>query len=144
MGARHSSRMLALQALYALEMNPEASLGEVISSAQAEAGEGEVDRRFLEGLVEGAWRHRAVLDRSLESASKNWRVSRMDRVDKSILRLALYELYHTPETAAPVILDEGVELAKAFGTPESPSFVNGILDRIAREVRREEFAGRGS
>jgi N utilization substance protein B len=136
--------MLALQALYALEMNQDAAPADVIESARSEAGEGAVDAEFLAGLVRGAWAHRATLDRTIEQASKHWKLSRMDRIDKSILRLALYELLHTPETAAPVILDEGVELAKEFGTPDSASFVNGVLDRIAREARPDEFAGRPS
>lgn len=144
MGARHASRMLALQALYALEMNPEAVPDDVIASARGEAGEGAVDEDFLSALVRGAWSERGGLDRSIEQVSKNWRLERMDRIDKSILRLSLYELLHTPETAAPVVLDEGVELAKEFGTPESASFINGILDRLAREARPEEFARRGS
>ncbi len=67
----------------------------------------------------------------------------MDRVDRSILRLGAYELLDRPETPAPVILDESVELAKEFGTPESAGFVNGILDRIAREARPEEVRRRG-
>ncbi|MBI5018354.1 MAG: transcription antitermination factor NusB [Deltaproteobacteria bacterium] len=142
MGARHASRMLALQALYALEMNPEASPDEVIESARSEAAEGLVDAEFLAALVAGAWTRRATLDRTIEQASKHWKLSRMDRIDKSILRLALYELLHTPETAAPVILDEGVELAKEFGTPDSASFINGVLDHIAREARPGELAGR--
>ena len=144
MGTRHASRMLALQALYALEMNPEALAADVIASARAEAGDGAVDAEFLEGLVKGAWAERGRLDRLLEKASKHWRLDRMDRIDKSILRLALFELLHTPETAAPVVLDEGIELAKEFGTPDSSSFINGILDRLAREVRPEEFPSRGS
>lgn len=136
--------MLALQALYALEMNPEAAPVEVVASARTEAGDDAVDAEFLEALVRGAWSERARLDRAIEGVSRNWRLDRMDRIDKCILRLALFELLHTPETAAPVVLDEGVELAKEFGTPESPSFVNGILDRLARDARPEEFAVRGS
>ena len=144
MGSRHASRMLALQALYALEMNAEAATGEVVESAWGESGEAGADREFLEALVAGAWRKRRDIDRELERVSKNWKLSRMDRIDKSILRLAAYELLHTAETPLPVILDEAVELAKEFGTPESPSFINGILDRIAREARPEEAVNRPS
>lgn len=144
MGSRHASRMLALQALYGLEMNPDAAAPEAVESAWGEGETSGADREFLDRLVAGAWRGRKELDRLLETSSKNWKVSRMDRVDKCILRLAAYELLHEPETPAPVILDEGVELAKEFGTPESASFINGILDKIAREVRPGEVAARGS
>jgi N utilization substance protein B len=136
--------MLALQALYGLEMNPDAVVDEVIDSAWDESDQAGGDREFLDRLVGGAWRKRKELDRALERLSKNWTISRMDRVDKSILRLAAYELLYEPETPAPVILDEGVELAKEFGTPESASFINGILDRIARESRPGEVVSRES
>jgi N utilization substance protein B len=131
--------MLALQALYALEMNAEATPGQVVESAWEESDAPEVDREFLEGLVTGAWKNVRALDQRVERYSQHWKISRMDRVDKSILRLAVYELLFSTETPGPVILNEGVELAKEFGTPESPSFVNGILDRIAREARPGEF-----
>lgn len=136
--------MLALQALYGLEMNSDAVAAEAVESAWEESEGAGADRDFLDRLVAGAWRVRKELDRLLEKSSKNWKLSRMDRVDKCILRLAAYELLHEPDTPAPVILDEGVELAKEFGTPESASFINGILDRIAREVRPTEVAARGS
>ena len=139
MGVRHATRMLALQALYALEMNSDATPAEVIESAWEESDVGDLDRDFLERIVRGVWKNVRALDQQLERYSQHWKVSRMDRVDKSILRLSIYELLHAQETPGPVILDEGVELAKEFGTPESPSFVNGILDRIAREARPGEF-----
>lgn len=139
MGVRHATRMLALQALYALEMNSDATPAEVIESAWEESDVGDLDRDFLERIVRGVWKNVRGLDQQLERYSQHWKVSRMDRVDKSILRLSIYELLHAQETPGPVILDEGVELAKEFGTPESPSFVNGILDRIAREARPGEF-----
>jgi N utilization substance protein B len=139
MGVRHATRMLALQALYALEMNSESTPVQVVESAWEESDAAEVDRAFLETLVGGVWRNLKVVDLKLERYSQHWKISRMDRVDKSILRLAVYELLFSPETPGPVILNEGVELAKEFGTPESASFVNGILDRIAREARPGEF-----
>lgn len=140
MGSRHASRIQALQAVYALEMNPDALPQDALASAKAEA-EGAADDEFLRELVEGVSSERDVLDRAVERVSKNWKVRRMDRVDKSILRLGVYELLHHGRTPAVVILDESVELAKAFGTPESPAFINGILDRVARETRPAEFGG---
>ncbi len=141
MGVRHASRILALQALYAVEMNPEGATPEAIGSARAEAEGLSPDEPFLEQLVSGVRDLQPELDRTVERTSRNWKVRRMDRVDKSILRLAVYELLHCPDTPAAVILDEGIELAKEFGTPESPAFINGILDRVAREARPGEFGG---
>jgi len=134
MGSRHAVRRLAAQALYALDMNADATPGEAVGQVWEEEGEGS-DLEFLRALVEGAWAHRAEVDAAIEGCSRNWKFSRMDRVDRSILRLAAYELLHCPDVPAPVVLDEGVELAKEFGTPESPAFVNGILDPIARQAR---------
>lgn len=143
MGSRHAVRRMAAQALYALDMNADAAPGEAVSQVWEEGGEG-ADLEFLRTLVEGAWAHRAEVDAAIERHSRNWKLSRMDRVDRSILRLSAYELLHCPDVPAPVVLDEGVELAKEFGTPESPAFVNGILDPIARNTRpREELVSGG-
>ncbi len=142
MGSRHASRRVAAQVLYALDMNPEIGAREALDRA-LEEGRGEVEAEFLERLVDCAWRDRARLDSVVERFSHHWKVHRMDRVDRSILRLGAHELLDCPETPAPVILDESVELAKEFGTPESAGFVNGILDRIAREARPEEVRRRG-
>lgn len=142
MGSRHAARRLAAQALYALDMNAELTPAQAVDHVWEELGEGE-DRDFVGHLVEGAWAHRAEVDALIERHSRHWRLSRMDRVDRSILRLGSYELLRCPEVPAPVILDEGVELAKELGTPDSPAFVNGILDPVARGSRSaEELQGR--
>ena len=73
----------------------------------------------------------------VSSHARNWRVDRMAIVDRNVLRLAAFELMHT-ETPPAVILDEAVELARRFGSDESPPFVNGVLDAVAREVRGED------
>lgn len=143
MGLRHDTRKLALQALYGLDANPEQGSETAIAAALAEPeGEISADRGLMEVYVLGAWSKRREIDAIIEKTSKNWKLSRMDRVDRSILRLAVFELSGMPEIPAPVILSEAIELAKEFGAPDSPAFVNGILDRIAREFRREEVRER--
>jgi N utilization substance protein B len=139
MGIRHAARVLAVQAIYAMEMNPDAEPEEAVRSATAEAEAPSADEELLRELVTGVHSHLPTLDRTVERISRNWKVRRMDRVDKSILRLGVYELLHHGETPAAVVLDECIELAKAFGTPDSPAFINGILDRVAREARAAEF-----
>jgi N utilization substance protein B len=69
----------------------------------------------------------------LSEAAENWRLSRMPVVDRNVLRLGAYELLYTPETAANVALDEAIELARRYGSANSPAFVNGILDRLRQE-----------
>lgn len=143
MGLRHDTRRLALQALYGLDANPEQGGESAIAAAIAEnEGESSADVGLMEVYVLGAWAKRRELDKSIEKVSKNWKLSRMDRVDRSILRLAVFELMEKPEVPAPVILSEAIELAKEFGAPDSPAFVNGILDRIAREFRKDEVKER--
>jgi N utilization substance protein B len=89
---------------------------------------------FARQLVAGVAARAAELDEIVGQHARNWRVSRMAAVDRNVLRLAVYELTDT-ETPVAVVIDEAVDLARRFGSDTSPSFVNGILDAIAREVR---------
>ena len=107
-----------------------------VSGSAADADEVE----FAESLVQGVTERLVEIDTLIESASVNWRLVRMPAVDRNILRLATYELVASAGTPASVCINEAVELAKRFGEKESGSFVNGILDRIARVTGR---GGRG-
>ena len=89
---------------------------------------------FARILVAGVAAQTTELDELVGQHARNWRVSRMAAVDRNVLRLAAYELRDT-ETPVAVVIDEAVDLARRFGSDTSPSFVNGILDAVAREVR---------
>ena len=89
---------------------------------------------FARALVTDVARSGEALDEIIGLHARNWRVSRMAAVDRNVLRLAVYELRDT-ETPVPVVIDEAVDLARRFGSDTSPSFVNGVLDAVAREVR---------
>jgi N utilization substance protein B len=89
-------------------------------------------REFAATLVSGTLRELAALDETLERQASNWKVSRMALVDRSLLRMALYEMLHLPESPDAVVIDEAVELAKQYGNAESPGFINGILDAIKK------------
>ncbi len=95
-------------------------------------------RAFAERLVTGTLAHRDDLDAIISKQADNWRLSRMPVVDRNILRLALFELLHEPDTPHPVVIDEALEIAKRFSTPRSSQFINGILDGVlkARPARR--------
>lgn len=96
--------------------------------------EGELTEYAL-GLVRGVEAHQDDIDERLEEASENWALSRMPIVDRSILRLAVYEMFHRDDVPVSVSINEAVELAKDFGGEEdSPRFVNGVLGRIARSM----------
>jgi transcription antitermination protein NusB len=93
-------------------------------------------RPFADALTAEVVEHRALLDERIRAASEHWRLERMTRVDRNVLRLAATELLRHPEIPRAVILDEAVDLAKRYGTEDSGAFVNGVLSRIADECGR--------
>jgi N utilization substance protein B len=97
--------------------------------------EKEDEAGFAESLVRGVDAQRESIDQVIREASEHWRLERMPAVDRTVLRLGAYELIHLQDTPVRVVLNEAVELAKRFGSADSPAFVNGVLDHIARRVR---------
>ena len=89
---------------------------------------------FANGLVRGVDHHRARIDETIRRVSHHWRLERMTRVDRNILRLATFELLELADVPRRVTLNEAIELAKRFGSEGSAGFVNGVLDRIAGDV----------
>jgi N utilization substance protein B len=100
-------------------------------------------RPYADETVRGVVRDLEPVDDRIRSASKNWKLKRMTRVDRNVLRVGAWELMSRSDVPRAVILDEAVELAKRYGTEESGAFVNGVLDRIADDCGRtdEEPAG---
>ncbi len=132
--ARHRSREVALQALYAVDLGRGATPAEAVFeevAGQFELPEGA--RAFAAELVGGVSAQRAELDRHLTAHARRWRLDRMPAVDRNILRIAAWEMLHAG-TPAEVAIDEAVELARRFGSESSPAFVNGVLDALAREA----------
>jgi transcription antitermination protein NusB len=101
-------------------------------------GESEGERDFADRLVRGYGARSAEIDDKIRAVSRHWRLERMSRVDRNILRLAAYELLHVEDVPSRVTLNEAVELAKRFGNEESAAFVNGVLDRIAQDAPRKD------
>jgi N utilization substance protein B len=89
------------------------------------------------GLAAGVWESRAELDAAIGEAATGWRVDRMTVVDRNVLRIGLYELRQQPGTPEAVVISEAVRLAKAYSTEHSGRFVNGVLGRLAAEIRGE-------
>jgi N utilization substance protein B len=92
-------------------------------------------RDFTKRLVSGTLEHRDALDALISRQADHWRLMRMPIVDRNILRMALFELLHEPETPRPVVIDEALEIAKRFSTPRSSQFINGILDGVLKSGR---------
>jgi transcription antitermination protein NusB len=137
MGARTTAREAALQMLFAIEAtsaDPERTIEDFWRELPGDA-EG---RAYADEAVRGVRAALADLDGQLSRASKNWRLERMTRVDRNVLRLGAWELAHQPDVPRAVVLDEAVELAKRFGAEDSAPFVNGVLDRVADELGRKD------
>lgn len=138
MGARRRARGYALQVLYALDVNRDER---ALAALDRYTGwfDLEIEPRSMEFaalLVTRVVDHMDEIDSLVQSASRNWRLERMSRVDRNVLRLAAGELSYAPDVPVKVVINEAVELAKRYGAGESAAFVNGILDRIAQSVRR--------
>jgi len=137
-GVRRTGRAYALQLLYARDGDPTTDVTGAAAS-WAQDFELEIDatsQAFADELVAAAGEHGARIDQLITGASKNWRIDRMSRVDRNILRLGACELVAFRDVPVKVVINEAVELAKRFGTAESSAFVNGVLDRIATAVGR--------
>lgn len=132
--ARTATRILAFTLIF------QADFGQGIDYDQAIMEYGrQVDRDFLRQLVEGVLPRSDFLDEIISSYSRGWTAARLPRVDRALLRLAIWELLST-DTPPAVIINEAVELAKDYGNPESPGFINGILDNI--KAQRVELASK--
>ncbi|HUF93270.1 MAG TPA: transcription antitermination factor NusB [Candidatus Limnocylindria bacterium] len=135
MGRRRKAREVALQFLYQLDVNgardPAAFEGEFWSRHPVDAEA----RAFADTLVRGSMEHQGRIDELIARYAEHWDLDRMAVVDRNILRLAVYELMLDAEVPPKVAINEAIEIAKKFGTAESGRFINGVLDRIHRELR---------
>jgi transcription antitermination protein NusB len=137
MTLRRKARELALQLLYQWELRGEAP-EKVEAAFWVEARAAQRTREFAHRLFAGAAAVAPELDALIEGHATNWRLDRMSAIDRNILRLATFELRFA---TAPVrvVLDEAVELAKKFSDDAAPGFVNGVLDAISKDEKRNSF-----
>ena len=138
MGNRRKARECALQMLYDLEFNVVQSgtetaraLGDYWGSFPDQTAVTDEVKEFAEKLVLGVREHEDEIDKLIQLASTNWKLERMALVDRNILRMATYELRWMPEIPRKVSLNEAIEIAKRYGSEDSGSFINGILDKIS-------------
>ena len=133
MASRRKARELALQMLFQWELGgnpPEHIFSTFLRPRKIDA---EVEQ-FARSLFEGAASDVQNLDRLVREHAEHWRLERMAAVDRNILRLALYELLHHPETPAAVVINEALEIARRFSGTDSVEFVNGVLDAIRKSL----------
>jgi N utilization substance protein B len=150
-GVRREGREAAIQYLFQLDFqesentSPEADFWKLRAGAEdpdelnpvpARPPIAPKARAFAEALLQGVCAHKAELDERITRYARNYRLSRLAAVDRNILRLAVYEMFHTTEVPPVVAINEAIELAKQYGSEESGGFVNGLLDKMRAELKR--------
>ena len=141
---RRQGREVALQVLCGMDANPDldakAAVAFYVSDVAGTEDESELparedfDQQFARTLVEAATTNREKIDETLTGVSRSWRLDRMARVDRNILRLAVAEMLYLPDIPARVSINEAIELGKRFGAAETPAFVNGLLDSVIKAL----------
>jgi N utilization substance protein B len=146
-GKRREGRELAMQALYQFDHNstpPQTALPpllEFTSDHGKPLASSDEARIFAESLARGAWDHREEIDAKIARATANFRLDRIGGVERAILRLAVHEMLHSPEVPPVVAINEALEIAKKFAADDAIKFVNGVLDRIRKELPRDPRTG---
>ncbi len=143
-GGRRKARKRAFEILYGLHFEPPADERSLSRRFAACPRDEDVpphpeNSDFAWELVRGAWNAQRELDEVIARFSKNWKLTRIAKVELTILRLAMHEILHRQDIPLRVAINEAVELAKTYGDDNSPTFVNGILDAVARAVDNGEF-----
>ena len=133
-GSRHKARELTLQALYQSEISGDAIQRAVDQLCEENAG-GKADLLYFKAVAAGTWNRRAELDEWIAKAAINWSLQRISTIDLNILRQGVYELLAQPELPIRVVINEAIELSKRYGGDGSKLFVNGVMDRLASQIR---------
>ena len=129
---RRKAREHALQILYQLDIKREKPSASVLKNFWTEYNPDDEVKLFAEEIVKGTFKHLAKINQLIHRCAKNWSLDRMAVVDRNVLRMAVYEILYRLDIPTSVTINEAIEIAKKYGTDESGSFVNGILDSIAR------------
>jgi transcription antitermination protein NusB len=136
MHGRRKAREVALQVLYSLNF-VDLDVPKALDLFWGNFTAPKEAKDFAATLVEGAWDHKNELDSLIAGCSDNWSLGRMSKVDISILRLAVYEFLYCPDIPSKVSLNEAIDLGKTFGSENSGSFINGILDALNLKLEKQ-------
>jgi N utilization substance protein B len=132
MGIRREGRELALTYLYQIDLGVE-DLDSVRAQLATERRASPRVRRFAQSLVEGVWAHRVAVDELIVRHLQHWKLERLTRTDRGLLRMGVYEMRFDPEVPDKVAINEAVEIGKKFGGEESGKFINGVLDAVLHD-----------
>lgn len=126
---RRQARELALQILFQTEFAPQISYNDFLEVFETSLPSSVM--QYADLLIQGVQKNRQNIDEKIQASSSHWKVDRMALVDRNILRIAVFEMKFAPEILIPnIAINEAVEIAKKFGTTESASFINGLLDQV--------------
>ena len=134
MGKRREGREAAVQYLFSLDMHGKAEEGQLETCWTLHTAKTST-RLYAESLIKGVLEHQTAIDEQIRGCLVNFSFERLSTVDRNVLRMAVYELLYCPDVPPPVVLNEAIEVAKALSAGESGSFVNGVLDRLAKKLR---------
>ncbi len=134
MDRRTRARELTMQALYQLDIQGP-DLFELLGRFFTEADEDDFVRKLASAWTRGTWENLEQCDEPIIASTIKWQFTRLSPVDKSILRLSVYQLKFCPDIPPKVVINEAIELAKKFSTDKSPAFVNGVLDAILKKLK---------
>jgi N utilization substance protein B len=129
---RRKAREFALQLLFQLDIRKEKPTATLFKRFWTEYDPDDEVRAFTDEIVKGTFKHLHAIDGKILASAKNWSLDRMASVDRNVLRMAAYEILYRIDIPLSVTINEAIELAKKYGTDDSGSFVNGILDNVAR------------
>ncbi len=132
---RRSGREAALQLLYQVEFSGDASPRAFDDFWRSRSPRQQDERPFAEILVAGVLDRQSEIDALIDAAAENWKLERIAKMDLNLLRIGVYELLGPEPLPAEVVVNEAIEIAKKYCDDGSPSFVNGVLDRVARGLR---------
>jgi transcription antitermination protein NusB len=136
MGTRRKSRELVLQMLFQADMGRQKADEVRRTFWNERSGVGEDVRGFAEDLFRVACDRTSEIDQIIERHAENWRMERMAAVDRNVLRAAVAELLAFPATPRAVVINEALEIARKFSSPESVQFINGVLDSVGRDLEK--------
>ena len=137
---RRAARLAAVQALYQLDVGDGTTLNVVDEFKEHRFTGTPTDEEFFQDIVEGVVRNQASIDKTVAAhLSEKWSLKRIELTLRAILRAGTYEIHHRPDVPALVIIDQYVSIAADFSQGKQPGFINGALDKIAKDVRKAEF-----
>jgi len=132
MGTRHTGRKLAMQIIYQAEIQDACSIGQITEDYLSLNQYQQDTQEWTRELSSGVWHNKSEIDHTIIPYLKGWTFDRINKIDLTLLRLAIYEIKYI-KTPASIVINEIVEISKKYGTDDSFRFINGVLDRISKK-----------